>query len=174
MHRWLPSIDFPAYTFVPGQTPRHSEQPSHDNLPALSEQNWRSHPAYLQGLDLFNAGFYWEAHEVWEAAWHASGRTGDVCDLLKLLIKLAAAGVKIRELNPAGFARHAQRCQALIAQLSQAHAVFLGIRLPELATRLIARVACAAEIFSDPDSHAPPGNDFQSWIMLPMESPVAE
>ena len=54
-------------------------------------------PLFRRGVELFNAGYYWEAHEAWEALWHAAGRRGPTADLLKGLIKLAAAGVKVRE-----------------------------------------------------------------------------
>jgi hypothetical protein len=55
---------------------------------------WPLCRAYLYGVDLFNHGYYWEAHEAWEALWHACGRTGSTGWFLKGLIKLAAAGVK--------------------------------------------------------------------------------
>jgi hypothetical protein len=67
----------------------------------------------LRGLALFNAGYYWEAHEAWESLWHAHGRRGETADLLKGLIKLAAAGVKIREGRVAGVMTHARRAGAL-------------------------------------------------------------
>jgi hypothetical protein len=60
-------------------------------------------------MDLFNAGYYWEAHEAWEGIWHAFGRSGTEADFVKGLIKLAAAGVKAREGNAAGVQRHAKR-----------------------------------------------------------------
>jgi hypothetical protein len=62
---------------------------------------------------LFNEGYYWEAHEDWEALWHAHGRHGPTADLLKGLIKLAAAGVKVRERQPGGVRTHAGRAGAL-------------------------------------------------------------
>ena len=54
-------------------------------------------PMFRRGVALFNAGYYWEAHEAWEGLWHAYGRRGPTADVLKALIKLAAAGVKVRE-----------------------------------------------------------------------------
>ena len=45
---------------------------------------------------------YWEAHEAWEELWHACGRMGPTADFLRGLIKLAAAGVKVREGRPRG------------------------------------------------------------------------
>ena len=61
---------------------------------------------YRYGADLFNAGFFWEAHEAWEGLWLAHGRKGPVARVVQALIKLAAAGVKIREGQPAGARTH--------------------------------------------------------------------
>jgi predicted metal-dependent hydrolase len=76
--------------------------------------NWRANPHYLRAVDLFNFGYYWEAHEAWEGLWIAAGRTGPVADALKGLIKLAAAGVKAYEGRPAGVRRHARRALELL------------------------------------------------------------
>jgi hypothetical protein len=74
---------------------------------------WSESREYLYAIDLFNHGYYWEAHEVWEGLWHAAGRKGALADFLKGLIKLAAAGVKIREGRSEGASRHSQRAKAL-------------------------------------------------------------
>jgi predicted metal-dependent hydrolase len=74
---------------------------------------------FLRGAELFNAGYYWEAHEVWEALWHAHGRRGVTADLLKALIKLAAAGVKVREGQEHGVRTHARRAADLLAGARQ-------------------------------------------------------
>jgi uncharacterized protein len=58
---------------------------------------WRDSHEYLYGVDLFNQGFYWEAHEAWEGLWIASGKAGTTAEFLKGLIKLAAAAIKRRE-----------------------------------------------------------------------------
>ena len=55
----------------------------------------RETPRCLErGRALFNARLFWEAHEAWERLWHAHGRRGPTADLLKALIKLAAAGAR--------------------------------------------------------------------------------
>lgn len=64
--------------------------------------------------DLFNHGYYWEAHEVWEDEWNRAGRRGPHALLFQGLIKLAAAGVKAREGNPAGVRRHLARAIELL------------------------------------------------------------
>ncbi len=76
-----------------------------DELAIKSVHDW--------GIDLFNQGYYWEAHEAWESLWHAFGRTGPQADFIKGLIKLAAAGVKAREGQAMGVQRHARRAREL-------------------------------------------------------------
>jgi predicted metal-dependent hydrolase len=75
---------------------------------------------HLYALDLFNEGFYWEAHEAWESFWHALGRTSSEAQFVQGLIHLAAACVKIREGKPNGVARHIQRARELLGELQAA------------------------------------------------------
>jgi predicted metal-dependent hydrolase len=84
----------------------------------LDPDRWEACEDYLFGIDLFNHGYYWEAHEAWEALWHAAGRTGTTGDFLKGLIKLAAAAVKAREGSLSGAARHARRAHELVRSVA--------------------------------------------------------
>jgi predicted metal-dependent hydrolase len=89
---------------------------------------WRDCTPYLHGIDLYNHGFYWEAHEAWESVWHACGRTGPTADLLRALIRLAAAGFKVRAGRPNGRVRHAQAAAAAFEALAAARpGRFLGL-----------------------------------------------
>jgi hypothetical protein len=115
--RLVPDRPMPPYSYVPGRGLPHpiSSPLGHsfgsERAPAdpLDPGRWHACPAYLFGFDLLNRGFFWEAHEAWEPLWHASGRSGAVADLLKGLIKLAAAGVKHLEGMPRGVSTHAGR-----------------------------------------------------------------
>lgn len=69
------------------------------------------------GLDLFNHGYYWEAHEAWEGLWQVADRSGPLRMLFKGLILLSAAGVKIREGKQAAAVRHAGRAAGLLHRL---------------------------------------------------------
>jgi hypothetical protein len=101
---------------------------------------------------LFNAGYYWEAHECWEALWHAQGRRGPTADLLKGLIKLAAAGVKVRQRQRHGVVTHAQRAAACFAAARAGGGRFqLGLDLDEWIRHAEAVAAVP------PDDPAPPG-----------------
>jgi hypothetical protein len=117
-------LPLPPYSYVPGLAPHPVSGPRghmHGHVaerPApLDSSDWQSSQAYLEGVDLFNHGFYWEAHEAWESLWHAAGRSGPTGTWLKGLIKLAAAGVKAREGNQVGVERHARRSLELIGEL---------------------------------------------------------
>ena len=87
----------------------------------------------LFGIDLFNAGYYWESHVAWESLWLAAGRQGPVADLLKGLIKLAAAGVKALEGKPEGVKSHSGRAAELWRAVSLAQPnIFLGFDVRQL------------------------------------------
>jgi hypothetical protein len=133
----------PPYAFVPGRFPHPVSDPaghSFGTTPArpaqLTPGNWCASQPYLYGLDLFNAGYYWESHVAWEGLWLACGRTGLVADFLKGLIKLAAAGVKHLEGRPAGVHSHARRAAELWRRTADAltgkEEGFLGFRPSEL------------------------------------------
>jgi hypothetical protein len=51
---------------------------------------------FRHGVDLFNHGFAWEAHEAWEPLWFAAPRELPERALLQGLIHAAAAAVKAR------------------------------------------------------------------------------
>lgn len=118
--RFVPDEPFPPYSYVTGRFPHPTRDPAGHSFgvaPVPCAQpdptHWRDCRPYLYGLDLFNHGYYWEAHEAWEGMWHALGRTGTAADFIKGLIKLAAAGVKVREGRPAGVQTHAERAAEL-------------------------------------------------------------
>lgn len=48
-----------------------------------------STPRLLRGIELFNSGLYWEAHEVWEGEWMLD-RKGPDAGFYKGLIQLSA------------------------------------------------------------------------------------
>src|SRR5438132_716591 len=124
--RFVPERPLPPYAFVPGRSPHpisdprgHSHGQPRQPITPLDPTRWTVSRDYLHGIDLFNHGYYWEAHEVWEGLWHACGRTGQTGRFLKGLIKLAAAGVKVREAMLPGVKSHARRAAELFRQTAQ-------------------------------------------------------
>ena len=124
--RLLPPAELPSYTFVPGtESPhpiRHPDGHSHGRkarVPKpLSPESWAENRSYLLALDLFNLGYYWEAHEEWERLWRSSGPDTLVGRFLKGLIKLSAAGIKVRENSIHGVRRHAASAGEVFADVA--------------------------------------------------------
>ena len=113
-------LPLPEYTHIPGITPHplgdprgHSFGKVHAVYPVPNWQDLPECELFQVGRRLFNAGYYWEAHEAWEGVWIAAGRSGLVADFVKGLIKLAAAGVKLREDSAIGAQRHLARAEEL-------------------------------------------------------------
>lgn len=126
--RWLPEKSFPPYAYLPGRQPHPVRDPAGHSyhvepMPVAAEASLGS-DVFLWGLDLFNHGYYWEAHEAWEGLWQVVDRGGPSRMLFKGLILLSAAGVKIREGKHAAAVRHAGRAAALLRRL---------MKVPELA-----------------------------------------
>jgi hypothetical protein len=154
------TIDLPSYSYVPGFTPHPVSDPRghRHRRPAqaaapLDPDAWPSSDGYRYAIDLFNYGYYWEAHEAWETLWHAAGRRGALAAWLKALIMLAAAGVKLREGNARGARRHANRALELLGGLPPApsataaepNAGYCGLPLPQVETIAAEVLAAAAE-----------------------------
>ena len=95
------------------------------------------------GVDLYNHGYHWEAHEFWEALWHGEGREGDVADLLKGLIQTAAAHVKARQNCTAGVRILAAKSCALLEDVARSRERLAGLDVGEFVSRHRAHFASA-------------------------------
>ena len=118
--RLAPDRPLPPYAYQPGRNPHpvrdpggHSFGKEPDEPDAPDPTRWRECGDYLYGIDLFNHGFYWEAHEAWEGLWHALGRRGVTATYVQALINLAAAGFKARWGNVRGVRANAQTAARL-------------------------------------------------------------
>ncbi len=104
-----PGLPFPPYRHRPGRTPHPERDPAGhrflEHLPsgllpappvplsALSEA-----PLFRYGEQLFRAGYWWEAHAVWEELWRAAAREepGETPEreVLRAFVQLSAAALK--------------------------------------------------------------------------------
>jgi len=134
---------FPPYAFIGRAAGRphprrdrggHSFGLPEATPPPLDPSRPEASADLRRGFALFDAGFYWEAHEAWEGLWHAAGRAGPVADLLRGLVKLAAAGVKVRQNEPRGVRSHGERAAAHFAEVRRAvgRGSFAGVDLDVL------------------------------------------
>jgi hypothetical protein len=113
----------PSYTYVPGGPWPHpnrakdgeTNDPREGHDVVAPPACMAASPRFLRGVALFDAGYYWEAHEAWEYLWHAAGRRGATADVLRGLIKLAAAGIKVRERREPGVRTHSRRAAECFA-----------------------------------------------------------
>ena len=102
--RYCPRRAFPAYRYVPGLQPHPRRDPAGHSYKATPRPRrqppwdpaaWRVLDDWLYGVDLFNAFFFWEAHEEWEGLWAAQPRSSPAAQTLQGLIQLAAALLKV-------------------------------------------------------------------------------
>jgi hypothetical protein len=114
--------------------------------PRVSEETWHDAPAYAYGLRLYAHGFFWEAHEGWEAVWVATAPNSQERYLLAGLIQLANACLKLEMAQPKAALRllkaacdHLGECRSLAV---------LGLEPVALArdvTAFASRAACLAD-----------------------------
>jgi predicted metal-dependent hydrolase len=103
--RRVPHIPLPSSTFVSGQSTR----PPENWWASVDAAEW-----FDFGCDLFDAGFYFEAHELWEQCWRAAKDVGndDDASFVQGLILMAAAGVKLLAGNDESRHAHLSRAAA--------------------------------------------------------------
>lgn len=131
------NIPMPAYRHLPFKTPHpYMDEGGHSygqELPKVSgfnEQNWSSCDTYLQSIDLFNQGYWWEAHELLKQICYDVGRDSTIGSFLEAVIQIAAGELK-------HFMQEEQGAKALIERgLSGLNAEpnsFLGIEVATFA-----------------------------------------
>jgi hypothetical protein len=97
--RYAPEAPLPRTPYVPGRTARPEPVPGEQSggaHPSAATAGLGSALGFRLGVDLFNHGYYWEAHEAWEELWLPIERDDLDRDLLQGLIQGAAALLKLR------------------------------------------------------------------------------
>lgn len=152
---FLPDEPFPPYRFVPGHAPHpfnqeggyaYGERPP--NPPPCAAADWRENRAFLRGVDFFNRGWWWEAHEAWEGYWHAvDGRDPAQHDLMKALIQLAASALNRERGHDGGAERLLETACAALARARDAAGTdrLCGLDLPALAREARERLGAPCE-----------------------------
>lgn len=113
------STPLPQRRFLPGDA-HAADIPARRDPPKLtSPEKWRECAAYLYGCDLYNHGFWWESHEVWEDLWHQAAKLPEPRvqhAFLQSLIQTAACAIKLEQRKDRGLRmllatsdRHLQR-----------------------------------------------------------------
>lgn len=96
--RYLAAQPLPERPFLPGTgMPRPTgESLLADDAGAELPNDWPTSPAFLFGVDLLNAGYYWEAHEQWEGLWKTAAQQSAERAVLQGLIQAAASMLKAK------------------------------------------------------------------------------
>ena len=144
--RYLNDRAFPSYAYLPGRFPHPVRDPGGHSFgleePNITPGDLLGSQEYLWGTDLFNHGYYWEAHEAWEGLWQAA--EGDQRLFLKGMILLSASGVKVREGKRRSALRHASRAAEVFLPLPTTTqldlARYIGMTPFDAARRAIAAI----------------------------------
>jgi len=128
--RRCPDLRLPRYRFVPGTGPH----PTRD----LEGHSFGKETSGLdEGVDLYHAGYLWEAHEAWEGVWKASGDPVER-EFLQGLIQMAACLLKTHMGNARGAKILAD---AALGRLQGAGESCMGIEVPPIIAALEAFMA---------------------------------
>ncbi len=142
-------VPFPSYTFIPGETPHPTRDPAghsygkdHHEQIHFDSSHWQQCESYCYGIDLFNHGYWWEAHEALEAVWIAAGRTTETGYFIQGLIQIAVAQLKQQQ----GFTDVARNMAAEgLDKMLPLKDVFLGIDTRQFRMDVL-------EFINDPES----------------------
>lgn len=155
--RYVPARPLPPYAYVPGRTPHPVTDPAghsfgvREATPAfVPADRWLENEEYRYGADLFNAGFFWEAHEAWEGVWKSARGREDVQALfVQGLIQVAAALLK-RTMGVEGGAQSLAHdgLEQLLGVAEAAGSPFMGLDLD-------AFLAAAPAVFAHPPGAVP-------------------
>lgn len=96
--RYAPGLALPPYRYVPGVAPHptahpegHSYGQAEVDAQYFPPECWFEDEVYRAGVDLFNRGYYWEAHEMWEAVWRGCDKSSTQGLFVQGLIQISAA-----------------------------------------------------------------------------------
>jgi uncharacterized protein len=144
-----------------GQAPLGDERP---NIEARSSEAFDSvttglySPQYLEGIEHFNAGRYFDAHEVWEEVWLRA--SGDTKLFYQMLIQAAVALHHYER----GNARGARGMHANVTEkLERLPAVFMSLDLVNFSRQFRASLS---ELIENNNEAAPPGYGHRPRIRL--------
>ena len=125
---------FPPYAFLPGRDPHptrdpqgHSFDTDEDSPGYFSPADWRASVEYLWGVDLYNHGYLWEAHEAWEGLWHEAKHDRDQAEFLQGLIQCAAASLKIPMEQPRGLERLSEAGTSRLLSVARSSPSYMGL-----------------------------------------------
>ncbi len=133
-------VPFPSYRFVPGRAPHPTAHPDGHSYHAPGSppppvtyyppEAWQRSPDYLYGCDLYNHGYWWEAHEAWEGLWQLTDKRAAQGRFLQGLIQVSACHLKLHVGHLQGVQRLRRTAAAhLQAALQAVCEPYMGLRV---------------------------------------------
>jgi len=129
------NIPFPERKYLPGESIHPSKHPEGSHIPEVPSDmttfdidTWRHSQPYLYAIDLFNFGYWWEAHEVLEDLWVQTGKTTVIAKFIQGIIQISAALLKDSQSVPIGASRLVARG---LPKLRLRSGIFLGVNVED-------------------------------------------
>lgn len=121
----------PPHAYIPGRTPRHPED-LFDVVKAtarsgMTPEDLAASRAWQTGLAYYRAGYHWEAHEVLEAVWLATGPNSVERRMVQAVIQLANAALKKRMGRKNAMRRLCEIASAHLSEIPKHHTLVLGL-----------------------------------------------
>jgi uncharacterized protein len=144
VERYAPARGFPSYAYLPGRDPHPTGDPRGHSYrterappaPYFASESWRENEDYLHGADLYNHGYLWEAHEVWEGLWHSAKHDAVQAEFLQALIQCTAACLKARMEQPRGLEKLAALALGRLERVANAsRGDYMGLDVRRFADR---------------------------------------
>lgn len=130
----------PEWAYVPGQTERHPDG-LFDAIrktvhPGMSEEELAASKAFLFGMTYLDEGYFWEAHEVFEAVWMACRPESAERHAVQALIQIANAALKRKMGQPNAVKRILTIVENRVAQIGRPDdAKVLAVTVAEIRSR---------------------------------------
>lgn len=130
-----PEIPMPPHVYVPGFSPRHPST-LFDDIKAtvrtsIPPEQLHATKAFIAGRVYFEAGFFWESHEVLEAVWRQTKDPSAERDMVLALIQLANARLKVLMLQPRAALRLCDMVETHLSRCPKKHAT-LGLQVSDI------------------------------------------
>jgi uncharacterized protein len=111
------------------------------SAPEIAICHGQPHPKAVEGIELLNAGHFFESHEALEAAWR--DESGPIRDLYRGILQVAVVYLHITRLNYPGAIKVHQRCQKLLRLWPE---TCRGVSVGELKQNLDAVISVLKEL----------------------------
>lgn len=130
-----PEIPMPPHVYVPGFSPRHPANLFDDIKasvrPSIPPEQLHSSKAFIAGRVYYEAGFFWECHEVLEAVWRQTKDPSPERDMVLAFIQLANARLKVLMLQPRAALRLCDMVETHLSRCPKDRAV-LGLQASDM------------------------------------------